>query len=48
MKRRDYITALGGAVAGPAMARAQLKKVPRIGVLWQVANAETTDDDGKP
>jgi hypothetical protein len=48
MQRRDFITALGGAVAWPAMARAQLKKVLRIGVIWQGANAETTDDDGKP
>jgi hypothetical protein len=45
MQRRKFITFLGcTAVVWPLVARAQqIKKIPRVGVLWHAGSAEEED-----
>lgn len=42
MRRRDFISLIGGATTWPLTANAQqpIKKIPSVGVLWHAANAQ--------
>jgi putative ABC transport system substrate-binding protein len=40
MRRRDFLSLIGGATAWPVRAQAQQRKMYRIGVLWHGANVE--------
>ena len=40
MKRREFICGAASATSLPFAARAQVQRVPKIGVLWHAANAE--------
>ena len=45
MRRRDFIKLFSTTVAWPLAARAQqVRKIPRVGVLWHAGNAEQEND----
>lgn len=41
--RRAFIAGLGGAAVWPMMGRAQIRKIPVVGVLWHAGSAEEED-----
>jgi putative ABC transport system substrate-binding protein len=45
MRKRQFITLLGGAITWPFMASAQQRRgIPRVGVLWHAANAKEEEE----
>jgi len=41
MKRREFMAFVGGAIAAaPSIARAQSRKIPKVGYLWHAGNAQ--------
>ena len=40
MRRREFVSLLGGAAAWPAASYAQQSKIPIVGVLWHAGNRE--------
>jgi putative ABC transport system substrate-binding protein len=46
MKRRVFMAALAAAAAWPVVARAQLKKIPRVGLAWIGSAGANVADEG--